>query len=89
MVEVLKQTQFGPLSISKQVMILYAGANGFLDDIAVSAIRKFEKEFFEYMEAKSPQLGLLIERQKELTPEIEAKLGEALTQFKSSFKVSI
>jgi F-type H+-transporting ATPase subunit alpha len=86
MVEVLKQSQYEPLSVVRQVIILYAGTNGFLDDMPVSAIAIFEKKFYAFIEKEFTEVPCAIEKSKELTPEIIAKLTDALHRFKDKQK---
>ena len=66
MVEVLKQDQYSPLPMARQIMIIYAGTKGFLDDLAVNRVRKFEAEFYRYMEKNLPSLERRIEEKKVL-----------------------
>jgi len=86
MVEILKQGQREPLPVAKQVMIIYAGTNGYLDDLPVSAIRKFEAEFYKYMDKLHPDIEIQIETKSELTAELMSRLNDAIAAFKRSFK---
>ncbi|MCX5666625.1 MAG: F0F1 ATP synthase subunit alpha [Candidatus Omnitrophica bacterium] len=88
MVEVLKQSQYEPLSVVRQVIILYAGTNGFLDEMPVSVLGDFEKEFYLFLEKEFAEVPFAIEKSKELTPEIIAKLNEALRRFKERQKAT-
>lgn len=85
MVEILKQEQYQPLSLARQVMIIYAGIKGFLDDVATSLIKEFEKEFYEFIGKNYPDLEERIETKKELDEALTKRLGEVLTIFKSDF----
>jgi F-type H+-transporting ATPase subunit alpha len=85
MVELLKQGQYEPLPVSKQVMILYAGTNGFLDDIPVNKVRKFEIAFYAYIDKYHPDIGVEIDMKKELTEDIKKNLNNAITEFKVEF----
>ena len=80
--EVLKQLQYAPMSVEKQVMILYAAINGFLDDVPVDKVGAFEANFHRFMEANHPDVGKKIAKQKEITPEIEEKLKAVIPEFK-------
>ena len=85
LVEILKQDQFSPLDIAYQVIIIYAAGRGWIDDIPVKDIRRFEEEFFTFI---SREFGFLLEmlaEHKEITPEIEDKIKEGLTVFKKNF----
>ncbi|MFP4332439.1 MAG: F0F1 ATP synthase subunit alpha [Campylobacterales bacterium] len=85
MVEVLKQPPFAPLAIEKQVVIIYAGAQGYLDDIAPSNIQRFESELYPFIEASYPDVLDDIRTKKQLDKEIEEKLKKLLEEFKSNF----
>jgi F-type H+-transporting ATPase subunit alpha len=80
--EVLKQPQYVPVSLEKQVMILYAAINGYLDDVPVDKISAFETNFYRFMEANHPKLGDQIAKDKDISPEVEEKLKTAITEFK-------
>ncbi|MDI6808037.1 MAG: F0F1 ATP synthase subunit alpha [Candidatus Eisenbacteria bacterium] len=83
--EILKQNQYVPMPVEKQVMIIYAGTNGFLDDLAVEAVRKFEGEFLQFMEKEYPDVGHDIARTRDLSKATEAKLNEGIKTFKEQF----
>jgi F-type H+-transporting ATPase subunit alpha len=85
LVEVLKQPQFQPLPFSKQVAIIYAGTNGYLDDLEVGDIRAFESEFYKYAEATNPNLFRSIEEKQALDDAIKNDLNTTLKQFKEQF----
>lgn len=85
LMQILKQDQYKPLEVEKQVEILYATVNDFLSDIPVNQVRKFEKEFFEYMDIHYRDIGKSILEEKTLTDEIKAKLEEAIVEFKKIF----
>ena len=87
MVEVLKQPPYSPLPIEKQVVIIYAGARGFLDDIPVLDITKFEAELYPFIEAKYPEILEKIRSKKKIDDEIEDLLKKALDDFKATFVV--
>ena len=84
--EVLKQNQYSPMPVEKQVVILYAAVNGYLDDIPVENLARFETEFQKFVEVNYPELGQWIARTKELGKEAEEKLKAGIEQFKTSFK---
>ncbi len=83
--EVLKQLQFAPMQVEKQVMILYAVINGYLDDIAVDRVASFESKFHEFMAEKHPEIGKKITAEKEITDPTEEALKKAIGKFKQSF----
>lgn len=87
MVEVLKQGPYSPVPVEKQVVIIYAGANGYLDDLPVSEVTKFEAELYPFIEAKYPEIFKNIATNKKIDDETDALLKKALDEFKSTFVV--
>lgn len=85
MVEVLKQPPYSPLAVEKQVVIIFAGTKGYLDDILTIAVTKFEAELYPYIEAKYPEIFEQIRTKKTLDKEIEELLHKALKDFKATF----
>ena len=88
MTEILKQVQYAPLSVDKQVMILYAATQGHLDDIEVHDVARFEKEFYSYMSVNHPDIGADIAKEKQLTDDIRKRLDGAITTFLDNFAPS-
>jgi len=84
-VEVLKQGPYSPIPVEKQVSIIYACGNGFLDDMKVEDIRRFEAEFFHYLDNSKPELLAAIRDKKELTDEIKGQLKAAINEAKVRF----
>ena len=82
--EVLKQLQLQPLTPGQEVSILYAGVNGYLDDVELGKVHAFEEAFHNHMQGSHPDTLKEIDEKKELTPEIEEKLKTAIQQFKES-----
>jgi len=85
MVEVLKQGPFAPVPIEKQVVIIFAGANGYLDDIAASSVTKFEADLMPFMEAKYSNILDAIRNEKKISDDTDAELRKAIEDFKASF----
>ena len=83
--EVLKQGQFVPVPLERQVMMLYAVTNGYLDDIPVEKLAAFEMEFYRFMEASYSGVGKSIANNKELSSETESALKKAIQEFKQGF----
>ncbi len=83
--EMLKQGQYAPLPVEKQVMAIYLGTKGYLDDIAVRDVTRCEKEFLDFMDANHPEIGADIVKTKRITEENEKALKEAIAQFKDVF----
>ncbi|ECL3026550.1 F0F1 ATP synthase subunit alpha [Campylobacter coli] len=84
MVELLKQPPYSPLSVEKQVVLIFAGTKGYLDDVAVSKIREFEDGIYPFIEAKYPDLFEQICSKKALDAELEEKLAKAINEFKAN-----
>ncbi len=85
MVELLKQSQFKPMNVMQQVVSLYAGTRGHMDEIPVSAVRKFEDELVEFIASAKPEIMEGIKTKQALDDEIEGKLKAALEEFKKGF----
>ena len=85
LVEILKQPQYEPLAVERQVAIIFAGTNGYLDPIPVADLRAFETELYAYLETRHPQLFGSIAEKKQLDDGIKASLNEAVKQFASDF----
>ncbi|HUV56658.1 MAG TPA: F0F1 ATP synthase subunit alpha [Dehalococcoidales bacterium] len=83
--EVLKQPQYQPMPLEKQVMILYAAINGYIDDIPLDGVVAFEASFHRFMEANHPEIGKCIAKEKEISGETEEKLKNAIVEFKQGF----
>lgn len=86
MVEILKQDKLSPVPLERQVMIIYAGTEGFLDDIPIEKIHTFEKEFYVYMEREYKEVPKSIASTKTLDDENMKRLREAVGRFKQVFK---
>lgn len=86
LVEILKQGQYNPMAVEEQVIILYAAVNNFLKEIPVAEIRRFEKEFLEYMKTHKTEVVNLLREKKEFTDEIKKALNTAIEEFKAAFK---
>ncbi len=86
MVEVLKQPPYSPLPVEKQIVIIYAGANGYLDDIDATSVTKFEAELYPFIEAKYPSIFEDIRTKQKIDDEIKAQLNKILDEFKATFE---
>jgi F-type H+/Na+-transporting ATPase subunit alpha len=86
---VLKQKQFVPMAVEKQVCIIYAATKGYLDDLSVSVLEKFEWDFHEFCESKFPGIHAGIREKSAITEDVEKQLKEALEQFKKQFKATL
>ena len=85
LVEILKQGQYQPLSVERQVIIIYAGTNGFVDHLPESALRKYEAELSRFLENRHPDIYEDIRTKKELTDDLKTRLDAALKEFNESF----
>jgi F-type H+-transporting ATPase subunit alpha len=83
--EILKQGQFVPLAVEKQVAIIYAGVNGYLDHLNVEQLAEFQKKFLDYLENVDKTTLKLISEKKEMVPEVEEKLKAVIVKFKKEF----
>ncbi len=86
-VEVLKQPQYTPMEVEEQVMIVYAVVKGYLDDIPVDNIERFEKEFLSYLNSNYPEIGDTLCNEGKLSNETESKLITVIKEFKDKFSV--
>jgi F-type H+-transporting ATPase subunit alpha len=84
--EILKQPQFQPMPVEEQVMIIFAGTQGYLDDIPVELVRAFEDGFHPFMREKYPDIGEKIRREQRLDADTEADLRRAIEEYKVQFK---
>ncbi len=80
--EVLKQPQFMPVALERQVMILYAAVNGYLDDIALDKVAIFESMFYQFMDEKNPEIVATIAKDREINSKLERNLIKAIKEFK-------
>src|SRR5216110_2829395 len=85
LVEVLKQNQFSPLPFSKQILIIFAGTNGFLDDLPVDQVRDFEAELYKYVDTSNPGLLRSIMEKKILDENLKAEMNKVIKQAKEAF----
>jgi len=87
--ELLKQPQYSPLSVAEQVAVVYAGLNGYLDDIAVEKVADFARGLREYLKTSKPQYMDILRNTKQLNDEAESLLKESITEYKQTFLVSV
>lgn len=86
MQEILKQPQYQPTSLEHQVMTIFAGTNGFADEVPVEKMRQWEADLMRYMDASHPEVGKDIAEKKQITPENDKRLREALAAFKATWQ---
>jgi F-type H+-transporting ATPase subunit alpha len=85
LVEVLKQPQYEPLPVERQVVLIYAGTNGYLDNVALSDVRSFETELYKFIDARHPQVFKDIVAKKQLDDQTKAALDGAVKEFAKQF----
>ena len=85
LVEILKQPQYEPMPVENQIMIIYVGENGYLDDLSIGRVKDFESGFYQFIREKYPDIPRDIREKKELTDEMKKALDEAAEEFKKNF----
>jgi F-type H+-transporting ATPase subunit alpha len=85
LVEILKQPQYEPLPVEKQVALIFAGTNGYLDAIPLADLRAFEVELYKFIETRYPQLFRGIAEKKQLDDQLKAALTQAVQEFAGDF----
>jgi F-type H+-transporting ATPase subunit alpha len=85
LVELLKQPQFMPMSLSQEVVILFAGTRGFIDKYEIEKVRIYEQQLLSFVKSKYPDIMKEIEDKKIISPELEKKMKDMLTEFDSVF----
>ena len=83
LVELLKQPQYKPMLMEQEVMVIYAGTKGYLDDVPVARVQEFQSAFLQYVDGSAADLRRELADKKELTDALEGKLKQALSDFKS------
>jgi len=85
MTELLKQGQYVPMPVEEQVVVLYAGVNGFLDQLPVESITEFEKEYLYFMRNEHPEILQEIREKKELSEELMERMNKVIKEFTDEF----
>ncbi len=85
LVEILKQPQYSPLPVEKQIVIIYAGTNGYLDDLPLDKVKDFEEGLYRFIENNYPEIFTEIVEKKDLTDELKEKINKAIEEFKKEF----
>ncbi|MCL6620664.1 MAG: F0F1 ATP synthase subunit alpha [Syntrophobacterales bacterium] len=86
LVEILKQPQYQPLPMEKQIAIIYAGTRGFLDKYPVEVLGQYEVQFYRFMETRHPEILQEIRERKEISPDLDARMQAALNEFDGVFQ---
>src|SRR5260370_12525143 len=84
MEELLKQDQYQPMPVAQQVIVLFAGGNGYLDDVPVDKVRQIEKKLLRFLSSAHPRAQPAIAKEKAPSPDTEKLLRRAIDQFKQS-----
>ncbi|OJX41333.1 MAG: F0F1 ATP synthase subunit alpha [Chloroflexi bacterium 44-23] len=84
--EILKQPQYEPMELKDQVMILFAGVNGYTDTIAVERIKEYQNNLIRYLDSSHPEIGRAIQNEKRISPETESQLRHAIQIFNNTWK---
>ena len=84
--EILKQDQYQPLPVEKQILIVIAGTLGFLDDLEVEECRAFEAGLYQFMDSSAPEIGRKILEKKQLDDSLRAEIRGMLEDYKQKFK---
>ncbi len=85
LVEILKQPQYSPLPVEKQIVIIYAGTNGYLDDLPLEKVKDFEDGLYRFVENNYPEIFTEIVEKKDLNDELKEKMNKAIEEFKKEF----
>ena len=85
MMEILKQPQYVPMAVEEQVMVIYSGINGYLDDVPIEDVIKFEQDFLKFMRSNYAEVAKTIREKKALDADTEAVIKKAVKEFKDTF----
>jgi F-type H+/Na+-transporting ATPase subunit alpha len=85
LVEILKQDQYVPLPVERQVAILYAATNGYIDNLPAASLRRYEDDLFRFIENRHPEIFQLVREKKELNDAVKSALNAALDEFRGTF----
>jgi F-type H+/Na+-transporting ATPase subunit alpha len=85
LVEVLKQGQYEPLPVERQVLIIYAATNGYIDHLPQTAVRRYEAELYRFVENRHAEVFEAIRTKKQIDDELKAKINKVLDEFKAAF----
>jgi F-type H+-transporting ATPase subunit alpha len=89
LVEILKQKQFKPMAVEKQIALIWVATNGYLDDLPLDVLAKFEKEFMEMLDLQHTDILAEIIFKKEMSEELTGKLKKAVEPFVDNFKKTL
>ena len=87
LVEILKQPQYKPVPVEKQILVIYAATNGYVDELPIDAVLKYEAELCAYVESRHPEIFAELREKKEISDEFSAQVDKVLDAFQSEFSV--
>jgi F-type H+-transporting ATPase subunit alpha len=85
MVELLKQDQYVPMTVDQQIVVIFAGTSGYLDEVPVNAVKRFEAEMLKFVASKYADLLKDITAKKQLDEDLKSRLKSAIEEFKKTF----
>ena len=85
----MKQQQYSPVPVEEQIVTIYAATNGFMDELPVTEVKRFEQELLETVKVSQPELIQKLQRDKALTDEIVQMLNSLLTSFTERFAATV
>jgi F-type H+-transporting ATPase subunit alpha len=88
MVELLKQGQYAPLDVVDEVLVIYIGTSGFIDDVPVNRVQEWEAKFIQFMHDQKPEVRQALADKQELTDEIVAMIKTSVSEFKGQWNAS-
>ncbi|HHL34832.1 MAG TPA: F0F1 ATP synthase subunit alpha, partial [Desulfobulbaceae bacterium] len=88
LVEILKQPQYQPLSMEKQVTIIFAGTKGFLDEFPIDTLADYEQELYTYIQSNEPSIFSELKEKEEISSGLEEKMRKTITAFNETFKAT-
>ena len=89
LVEILKQAQYQPLPVEKQVLLIYAGTNGYLDPVPVPDVQRYEQEMYRFFDTRHPQVLASLAEKKVLDDKLRAEIDAALGEFGGQFRPTV
>ena len=85
MVELLKQDQYLPLPVEEQIVLIFAGTNGYIDNLPVGAVKRFERDLLDFMKHRQTSLLEEVRQKKQIDDDIRGRLKNAIEEFKKGF----
>jgi len=89
LVEILKQPQYQPLPLERQVSIIYAGTKGYLDDLPLDVLAKYEAGLYQFIESRYPDIFSTIQQERKISDELDQQMAKAFEEYGNEFKDTI